>query len=56
MGYDGCTYIAQIISGEKTAEDFEKYYDTGVSIVDKSNVDSKEMAGIIDPFSLKMYE
>ena len=56
MGYDGCTYIAQIISGEKTAEDFEKYYDTGVSIVDASNVDSEEMAGIIDPFSLKLYE
>ena len=56
MGYKGCDTIYQIVSGAKTAADFEKYYDTGVSIVDKTNVDSAEMAGIIDPFSLKEYE
>jgi ribose transport system substrate-binding protein len=56
MGYKGCDTIYQIVSGAKTAADFEKYYDTGVSIVDKSNVDSEDMKGIIDPYSLKKYE
>ncbi len=56
MGYKGCDTIFQIVSGAKTAADFEKYYDTGVAVVDKSNVDSEEMKGIIDPFSLKKYE
>jgi len=56
MGYKGCDTIYQIVSGAKAASDFEKYYDTGVNIVDASNVDSEEMAGIIDPFSLKQYE
>jgi ribose transport system substrate-binding protein len=56
MGYKGCDTIYQIVSGAKKAADFEKYYDTGVSIIDKSNVDSKDMAGIIDPFSLKEYK
>lgn len=56
MGYKGCDTIYQIVSGAKTAADFEKYYDTGVSIVDKTNVESEDMAGIIDPFSLKQYE
>jgi ribose transport system substrate-binding protein len=56
MGYKGCDTIYQIVSGAKTADDFEKYYDTGVAVVDGSNVDSEEMAGIIDPFSLKKYE
>lgn len=55
MGYKGVDTIFQIVSGAKTAADFEKYYDTGVAVVDSSNVDSKEMAGIIDPFSRKMY-
>lgn len=56
MGYKGCDTIYQIVSGAKKASDYEKYYDTGVSIIDKSNVESKDMAGIIDPFSLKEYE
>ena len=56
MGYKGCDTIFQIVSGAKTAADFEKYYDTGVAVVDKTNVDSEEMKGIIDPFSLKKYE
>jgi len=56
MGYKGCDTIYQIVSGAKTAADYEKYYDTGVSVIDKTNVDSTEMAGIIDPFSLKEYE
>lgn len=55
MGYKGCDTIYQIVSGAKAAGDFEKYYDTGVAVVDGSNVDSEEMAGIIDPFSLKKY-
>lgn len=56
MGYKGCDTIYQIVSGAKTAADFEKYYDTGVSVIDKSNVESEDMKGIIDPFSLKKYE
>lgn len=56
MGYKGCDTIYQIVSGAKKAADYEKYYDTGVSIVDASNVNSPDMAGIIDPFSLKKYE
>jgi len=56
MGYKGCDTIYQIVTGAKSADDFEKYYDTGVAVVDGSNVDSEEMAGIIDPFSLKKYE
>lgn len=55
MGYKGCDTIYQIVSGAKKASDFEKYYDTGVAVVDKNNVDSAEMKGIIDPFSLKKY-
>jgi len=45
MGYKGCDTIFQIVSGAKTAADFEKYYDTGVKVVDKSNVESSDMAG-----------
>ncbi len=56
MGYKGCDTIYQIVSGAKTAADFEKYYDTGVSVIDKSNVDSEDMAGMIDPFSLAKYK
>ena len=56
MGYKGCDTIYQIVSGAKTASDYEKYYDTGVSVIDKTNVDSDDMKGIIDPFSLKKYE
>jgi len=56
MGYKGCQTIYEIVTGKKKPEDFEKYYDTGVVVVDKSNVDSPEMQGYIDPFSLKKYE
>ena len=62
MGYKGCTYLYQIITGEKKAEDFKNadgtpgYEDTGVNIVDLGNVESDEMKGVIDPFSLKKYE
>lgn len=56
MGYLGCQAIYDIATGAKTAEDFEKFYDTGVSIVTGENVDDEEMAGVIDPFTLKLYE
>lgn len=56
MGFQGTDTVYQIASGAKKAADFEKYYDTGVYVVDKSNVESKDMAGIIDPFSLKEYK
>lgn len=56
MGYTACQSLLEILSGEKTYEDFDKKYDTGVAIIDSTNVDSEDMAGIIDPFSLKLYE
>ena len=56
MGYLGCQAIYDIATGAKTAEDFEKFYDTGVSIVTGENVYDEEMAGVIDPFTLKLYE
>ena len=56
MGYTACQSLLELLSGEKTYEDFDKKYDTGVAIIDSTNVDSEDMAGIIDPFSLKLYE
>lgn len=55
MGYQGCQAVYDVITGAKTAADFEKLNDTGVSLVDKDNVDSPDMKGIIDPFSLAKY-
>lgn len=56
MGYTACQSLLELLSGEKSYEDFDKKYDTGVAIIDSTNVDSEDMAGIIDPFSLKLYE
>lgn len=55
MGYQGCQAVYDVITGAKTAADFKKFNDTGVSLIDKNNVDNPDMKGIIDPFSLKKY-
>lgn len=56
MGYLGCQAVYDIATGAKTAEDFERFNDTGISIVTGENVNDEDMAGIIDPFTLKLYE
>lgn len=56
MGYQGVDCVVNVATGAKTAADYEKFNDTGVSLVDKTNVDDPDMAGIIDPFTLKEYE
>lgn len=56
MGYMGCDCVVSIVKGEKTAEDFEKFIDTGINLVDGTNVDEPEMEGVLDPFTLKLYE
>lgn len=55
MGYQGCQAVYDVVTGAKTAADFQKFNDTGVSLVDQNNVDNSDMKGIIDPFSLKKY-
>jgi ribose transport system substrate-binding protein len=55
MGYQSVQCVYDVIKGTKTADDFDKFTDTGISLVTKENVDSEEMAGIIDPFTLKEY-
>lgn len=55
MGYQGCQAVYDVVTGTKTAADFKKFNDTGVSLIDKNNVDNPDMKGIIDPFSLKKY-
>ena len=40
------------LTGE-TADDFEKFVDTGINLVDGENVNDPEMEGILDPFTLK---
>lgn len=56
MGYMGCDCVLSILKGEKTADDFEKFVDTGINLVDGSNVNDPEMEGVLDPFTLKLYE
>lgn len=56
MGYMGCQAVLDLATGAKTAEDYEKFNDTGVTLVTSANVDDPDMQGIIDPFTLKEYE
>lgn len=55
MGYMGCQAIYDIVTGAKTAADFEKFIDTGATLVTGENVNDEEMVGVIDPFTLKLY-
>lgn len=55
MGYKGCQTIYDIVTGKTTPEDYEKFIDTGATIVTTANVDDPEMVGVIDPFTLKLY-
>ena len=55
MGYMGCQAIYDIVTGVKTAADFEKFCDTGATLVTGENVNDEEMVGVIDPFTLKLY-
>ena len=55
MGYQGCECVFSILKGEKTADDFEKFNDTGINLVDGENVNDPEMEGVLDPFTLKKY-
>ncbi|HHT24294.1 MAG TPA: substrate-binding domain-containing protein [Clostridiaceae bacterium] len=55
MGYQACQAVYDVITGAKKVDDFEAFYDTGVSLVDKENVEDPDMQGIIDPFTLKKY-
>ncbi|MGH7101704.1 MAG: substrate-binding domain-containing protein, partial [Acetobacteraceae bacterium] len=45
MGYAGVWYALAAAHGVV----FPKYVDTGVSVVTKDNIDSKQMAGLLDP-------
>lgn len=55
MGYLGCQTIYDLVTGAKTAEDYEKFTDTGATIVTTENVNDEEMVGVIDPFTMKKY-
>ena len=56
MGYMGCQTIYDLVKGNTKAEDYEKFIDTGATIVTTENVDDPDMLGVIDPFTLKLYE
>lgn len=56
MGYNGCQAIYDIVTGATTPDDYEEFTDTGATIVTKENVDDPDMVGVIDPFTLKLYE
>lgn len=56
MGYQSVQCVYDVIKGTKKAADFEKFTDTGISLITQENVDSDDMKGIIDPFSLKKYK
>jgi len=55
MGYMGCQTIYDLVKGNTKAEDYEKFIDTGATIVTTENVNDEEMVGVIDPFTLKKY-
>ena len=55
MGYMGCQTIYDLVNGNTKAEDYEKFIDTGATIVTTENVNDEEMIGVIDPFTLKKY-
>ncbi len=55
MGYMGCQAIYDLVNGTTTTEDYEKFTDTGATIVTTENVDDEEMVGVIDPFTMKKY-
>ena len=55
MGYMGCQTIYDLVKGNTKAEDYEKFIDTGATIVTTDNVDDPDMQGVIDPFVLKKY-
>ena len=55
MGYMGCQTIYDLVKGNTKAEDYEKFIDTGATIVTTENVNDEEMIGVIDPFTLKKY-
>ena len=55
MGYLGCQTIYDLVKGNTKAEDYEKFIDTGATIVTTENVNDEEMQGVIDPFILKKY-
>ncbi|MBR2570768.1 MAG: ABC transporter substrate-binding protein [Clostridia bacterium] len=55
MGYLGCQTIYDLVKGNTKAEDYEKFIDTGATIVTTENVNDEAMVGVIDPFTLKKY-
>lgn len=55
MGYLGCQTIYDIVTGVTTADSYEKFIDTGATIVTTENVDEEDMIGVIDPFTKKLY-
>ena len=52
MGYKGVDTIYEYIVNKK---EFEKYYDTGATVVTKENIEDETVKGLLDPFSLKKF-
>lgn len=51
MGYKGVDYAVKSLQGEKLPE----YVDTGVTAVDKMNIDNPDVQGLLNPMTLKKY-
>lgn len=51
MGYKGVDYCVKAIEGETLPE----FVDTGVVVVELSNINDSEIQGKLDPFTLKKY-
>lgn len=52
MGYDGVNVLYEYIVNEMQ---FEKYYDTGVTVVTAENIESEEVQDLLDSYRLKRY-
>ena len=52
MGYDGVNVLYEYIANDMQ---FEKYYDTGVTVVTAENIESEEVQDLLDPYRLKRY-
>ena len=52
MGYKGVDTIYEYIVNKK---EFEKYYDTGATVVTKENIEDETVKGLLDPFSPKKF-
>lgn len=52
MGYKGVDALYEYIVNGK---EFEKYQDTGATVVTKENIEQEDIQGLLDPFSLKKY-